>query len=207
MKKNLKKNLNLKKYHDYDDIECRQMRDVKDLFNLSIDEDYCKPVITNDLFNSNYIEYESKGDKNKTLLIKEYLNVIRPYLKGIIKDYKTQGEWKIQLIMVVTFISSIDFNENRTMHTKSNNIEIMMGNEADEIIEELFESLSEKYEERLEEKMRGGKFSLIVLIYCIMLISVDLFSVDNFHKISSNKDGAYIDSPKWLKNTTATINP
>ena len=179
MKKNLSK---LKKYHDYDDIEYGGMRDVKDLFNLSVDEDYYKPIKTNDLFNSNYIEYESKGDKNKTLLIKEYLNVIRPYLKGIINDYKTQGEWKIQLIMVVTFISSIDSNENRIMHTKSNNIKIMMGNEADEIIEELFESLLEKYEERLEEKMRGGKSSLIVLIYCIMLISVDLFSVDNFIK-------------------------
>ena len=39
--KRLKKNLSkLKKYHDYDDTEYRGMRDVKDLFNLSIDEDY-----------------------------------------------------------------------------------------------------------------------------------------------------------------------
>ena len=133
--------------------------------------------------------------------------MIRPYLKAIVNDYKTQGEWKIQLIMVVTFISSVDSNENRTMRTKSNNIEIMMGNEADEIIEEFFESLLQKYEERLEEKMRGGNFFLIELIYCIMLISVDLFSVDNLHKISLNKYGSYIDSPKWLKNNMATTNP
>ena len=109
--------------------------------------------------------------------------------------------------MVVTFISSVDSNENRTMRTKSNNIEIMMGNEADEIIEEFFESLLQKYEERLEEKMRGANFFLIELIYCIMLISVDLFSVDNLHKISLNKYGSYIDCPKWLKNNMATINP
>ena len=31
------------------------------------------------------------------------------------------------------------------MNTKSNNIEIMMGNEADEIIEKLSESLLQKY--------------------------------------------------------------
>ena len=43
--------------------------------------------------------------------------------------------------MVINFISSKDSDEIRTMHTKSNNIEIMMDNETDEIIEELFKSL------------------------------------------------------------------
>ena len=91
IEKNLSK---LKKYHDYDDIEYRGIRDIKNLFYLSIDEDYYKPIKTNDAFNSNYIEYESKGDKNKTLSIKEYLNMIRSYLSDIINDHKTQGEWK-----------------------------------------------------------------------------------------------------------------
>ena len=153
---NIEKNLSrLKKYHDYDDIEYRGIRDIKNLFDLSTDEDYCKPIKTNDTFNVNYIEYERKGDKNNTLSIKEYLNMIRPYLRDIINDQKTQGEWKvysgnevidyktqeewkIQLIMVINFISSKDSDEIRTMCTKSNNIEIMMANETDEIIEEIF---------------------------------------------------------------------
>ena len=93
---NIEKNLSkLKKYHDYDDIEYRGIRDIKKLFYLSTDEDYYKPIKTNDAFDSNYIEYESKGDKNKTLSIKEYLNMIRPYLRDIINDQKTQGEWKV----------------------------------------------------------------------------------------------------------------
>ena len=92
MRKNLSK---LKKYHDFDDIEYRGIRDVNILFDLSNDEDYYKPIKTNDAFNSNYIEYESKGDKNKTLSIKEYLNMIRPYLRDIINDHKTQGNWKV----------------------------------------------------------------------------------------------------------------
>ena len=29
-----------------------------------------------------------------SLSIKEYLNMIRPYLGDIINDHKTQGEWK-----------------------------------------------------------------------------------------------------------------
>ena len=57
----LEKNLSkLKKYYDYDDIEYRGIRDVKNLFDFSIDEDYYKPMITNSALNNNYIEYESK---------------------------------------------------------------------------------------------------------------------------------------------------
>ena len=67
--------------------------------------------------------------------------MIRPYLRDIVNDHKTQGEWKIQLTIIITFMSSDNSHEIRTMHTKSTNIEIMMGNETDEIIEKSFESL------------------------------------------------------------------
>ena len=95
--------------------------------------------------------------------------MIRLYLSDIINDYKTFenlkvhssneefdyetqfGEWKIQLTMSINFISSKDSDETRNMHTKSNNIEIMVGSETDEIIEELFKSLLQRYQEGLEE--------------------------------------------------------
>ena len=73
----------------------------------------------------------------------------------LINDYKTQGERKIQLTMIINFKSSKDSDEIRTMHTKSNNIETMMGNETDEVVKKLFESLLQRYQEGLEEKMRG----------------------------------------------------
>ena len=91
--------------------------------------------------------------------------MIRPYLSDIINDhkipkilkvhssnevidYETQfGEWKIQLTMSINFISSKDSDETRNMHTKSNNIEIMVGSETNEIIEELFKSLLQRYQE------------------------------------------------------------
>ena len=112
----------MKKYHYYDDVEYKEIRYVKKLFDLSVDEYYYKPIKTNDAFNSNYIEYENKGD-NKSLSIKYYLNVIRPYLRDIINDHKMQTEWKIQLITIIDFISCKNSNK---IHTKSNNIEIMM---------------------------------------------------------------------------------
>ena len=44
-----------KKYYDRDDVEYKGMRNIKDLFDLSIDEDYYKPIITKGAFNNNYI--------------------------------------------------------------------------------------------------------------------------------------------------------
>ena len=60
--------------------------------------------------------------------------------------------------MQINFISSKDAREARNMHTKSDNIEIMMGSETDDIIGELFKSLFQKYQEGLEESMRGSEF-------------------------------------------------
>ena len=51
--------------------------------------------------------------------------------------------------MVINFISSKDSDEIRTMRSKSNNIEIIMGNETDEIIKEF---LLQKYKEELKQK-------------------------------------------------------
>ena len=47
-----------KKYYDYDDIEYRGIRNVRDLFDLSIDEDYYEPIIVRSAFDGNYIQYE-----------------------------------------------------------------------------------------------------------------------------------------------------
>ena len=46
----------------------------------------------------------------------------------MINYHKTQGEWKIHLTMTINFSSSKDSNETRTMHMKSDNIEIIIDN-------------------------------------------------------------------------------
>ena len=55
-------------------------------------EDYYNSLSNGNAFSSNYIEYESNRDKDKTLFIDNYLDMIRQYLSDIIKDHKTQGE-------------------------------------------------------------------------------------------------------------------
>ena len=44
------------------------------------------------------------------------------------------------------------------MCTQSDDIEIMMGSEIDEIIEELFKYLLQRYQEGLEESIKGSHF-------------------------------------------------
>ena len=143
-------------------------------------EDNYKPERIGNAFSSNYIEYKRNGDK--TLSIKGYLDEIKPYLSNIINKHKTQGEWKIQLKMAINFIYSKDSDEICTMHTKTNKVEILIGCETNEIIEEVYESLSQRYQEGLEEKMKGSEF---------IFDSVDVLYY-KLHKISLNRGGSYI---------------
>ena len=93
----------LDKYYHDDDFEFRGIRNIQDLFKSSIDEDYYKPTLVKSGYNSNYIQYESIGDK--ILTVKEYLGLIEPYLANMINDYKSKSEWKIQLTAEINFTS------------------------------------------------------------------------------------------------------
>ena len=64
------------------------------------------------------MEYESSGDRNKNLSIKEYFNEIKLYLSNLQKF----DTWKIQLTFAVIFVSSKYVDETRVMYSKSNNI-------------------------------------------------------------------------------------
>ena len=99
--------------------------------------------------------------------------------------------------MKITFISSLDIGEIRTTDSKSDKVEITIGNEADDVIKELFESFKKRCQEGLEIKMRGSQF---------VFESVDLLYY-SLHKTSLNRVGSYIDSPSWLKSKGATLNP
>ena len=143
------------------------------------------------------MEYESRGDKNKKLSPEDYLDIFKPFLRDMINNHKTHEEWKIQLIMWKNLISSLDTREFRIMHSKSDNVEIMIGIEIDDVINEFFESLLRRYQD-LETRMEEGSgfvFESVDLIYYSLL------------KISLNRGGSYIDSPSWIKNKRATVNP
>ena len=87
-----KKILKLDKYHDHDDYEYKGIKDIKDLFKLSIDKDYYKPVLVKSGYNNNYVQYESKGDR--ILTIQEYFALIEKYLRKLINHYKMKVSGK-----------------------------------------------------------------------------------------------------------------
>ena len=115
----------------------------------------------------------------------------------MINNHKAHGEWKIQLVMKINFISSLDDNEFRVIYTKSDNVEIMSGTETSDAINGLFKSFFRRYQEELQTKMIGSSFTFerVNSLYY------------HLHKISLNRGGSYIDSPEWLKYKGVTINP
>ena len=82
------------------------------------------------------------------------------------------------------------------MHSKCANIEIMINDEADEVIKEHFDSLKNRYQNNVKSmKARDFVFDYIQLLYF------------KCHEINLNRGGSYIDSPDWIINKKATINP
>ena len=176
-------------------IKDRIIRDIRNLFEYE-EEDYYKPVMVNKFWGNYHIEYKVQGDR-KTLSVEVYLNKIKPYLKDIINDLIKSDTWKIRLTIKINFISSKNDNDKgRVMHSRSGNIEIMINDEADEVIEKLFKSLKKRYQNNLE-KMEGREF----FFKCVNLLHYKC------HKINPNRGGSYIDSRDWIKNKKVTINP
>ena len=113
------------------------------LFN---EEDCYKPTEVKSAFNGSYLFYESTGDKDANLALYEYFDKIIPYLRYMIDDYKSKGEWKIQITMRIIFISFI------VMHTKSDNVEIMNGTD---MVLMLLINFYEKISRRTRDKNEG----------------------------------------------------
>ena len=127
----LVKNLDKKEkyqYYDRDDLDYYGIKDIENLFDNVDDDDYYKPILIKSSFNDNYKYYESRGDKDKKLSVKQYLYKIIPYLSDVINDHKTirneSSEWKIQINMYVNFISSKGTGEIRTIYVWSENEKI-----------------------------------------------------------------------------------
>ena len=131
--------------YDFADDEYRKIRSIRTLFK-EFDRDYYKPIRTDNGFagrRNNYIEYKSKGDRYENLSPKEYLNMIRPYLRDLINEHKPidesndddddddddtdHAEWKIQLSMQNS--STANFEETCTICSKSELVEIFMGSD------------------------------------------------------------------------------
>ena len=225
----LEKSLRFKKFHgnidsvDYEDLdnydynydfadddEYRKIGSIRTLFK-EFDRDYYKPIRTDDGFagrRNNYIEYKSKGDRYENLSPKEYLNMIKPYLRDLINNHKTamesnneendRAEWKIQLVMQNNFISDEDFEDTRTTYSANEPVEIFKGSGTEHAIDTLFNTILGRIQQVTEtSNERGSGFSheSVALLYYY------------FQKIDIRRAESYIVSPDWIASKKATINP
>ena len=132
---------------------------------------------------------DSNGDKNRNLSLDEYLNKIRPYLRNITIDLQNSDTWKIQLTITINFISLKDVEEERVMHSRSNNIKFTSYNDANGIAGEIFESLRSRNQRNLETSMIGSDF---------IFDSNQLMYYER-RKVNFRRGGSYICSPNSIK--------
>ena len=170
------------------------------MFDNIDDDDYYKPILVKSSFDENYKYYENRDDKDKKLSIEEYLDMIKPYLSDLINENKaienSFNEWKIQANMRVNFVSSNDTGEIRTIFVLSDNEEIRLGNETDDIVKRLISSFLNNYQKEEIILRNGSNF---------VFESVGLLSY-HIHKTSLKRGKSYIKSPKCIANKEATIN-
>ena len=97
-----------------------------------------------------------------------------------------RAEWKIQLAMQNSCISTRSFEETRTIYTKS------------DVIDKLFNTLLQRFQKSQEtSNERGSEF---------IPDSVELLEYE-LHKIDIIRAESYIVSPDWIASKKATINP
>ena len=70
---------------------------------------------------------------------------MKPYLKNIINDLQNSDTSRIQLTIEINFITSKDAEEERLMHSTSDNINFSPYSDVNEVIYQLFESLLLRY--------------------------------------------------------------
>ena len=138
----------------------------------NIDDDYYKPILAKSSFDENYKYYDSRGDKHKKLSIEQDLDIIKPYLSDLINENKaietSSNEWKIQINMHVNFVSSNDTGEVRTVFVRTDNKEIRLGNETDDVIKGLINSFLNNYQKE-ELILRNGSNFVIWKCWFIVL--------------------------------------
>ena len=99
--------------------------------------------------------------------------------------------------MHVNFISSKDTGENHTIFVWSDNEEVRLGNETDDITKELFKSFLNNFQKEEIILRKRSDF---------LFESADLWSY-SVHKISLKRGKSYPKAVQWVINERATINP
>ena len=120
--------------------------------------------------------------------------MVIPKIEELINNHKN-NEYKIQLSIGVNFINITGEENTHTFYVKSDNEEIRLSSNTNNFVKKLFNTFLNNHQNE-EQILRNESYSICE--------SVD---VDHFHKIDLKRGSSYINSPKWIKNKGATIDP
>ena len=180
---------------NYDDLQYQGISDIKHTLDIINIDSYYEPELIASAFDKHYERYRINGDKDKELSLNAYFNAVRQNVVELITK-KNIGERKVQLVISAVFINYLN-NENAEKYAYNDNIVIRTADDSNKITTNLYNSLKHKFQETLENKMQGSSF---VFDYVNFL---DL----KFNKVDLIRGGTYIETPKWISNKKATINP
>ena len=93
-------------------IKGKTISDIRNRFELE-NVEYYKPIKVGNFYSINDIEFDCNDDRDKKLLIQEYLSKVQPYLKDIMINLQKSDTWEIQLTIANNFISSIDIDKEQ----------------------------------------------------------------------------------------------
>ena len=113
----------------------------------------------NDFDNARMKKISEDFNKSKDRFLKPKIKEIRRKLYDIEKKGLSKSKIKEIEQNLIELEESL-LEETHTVHTKSLNIDIMMGNETDIIIKKLLESLLQNCPKDLEESLRKSEFFL-----------------------------------------------
>ena len=170
------------------DLNCNDLQyqcissDLKNTFNIININNYYEADLIASAFDKHYERYRINGDKNKELSLDIYLDTVRKNVAELINK-KNIGEYPN--------------NEKAEKYTCSDNVELRTTDYSNIITTTLYNSLLKKYQETLENKMQGSSF----VFHYVNFLDI------NFSQIDLIRTSSYIQSPKWVSNKKATINP
>ena len=110
-------------------------------------------------------------------------------MRYIIINIEKSDTWKILLAIGINFISPKHVDEERVIHSNSNNIEFRPYDNTDEVVDELTSFKIPNWFRNINDFI----FNSFQLLY------------NKCHKINFKRRGSYIDSVDWIKKKKAML--
>ena len=178
---------------DYRDNNYANIDDIEYVFDDI--GNYYQPILASSLFRNGSQRYHFRGDPMRNMSVIAYFDKITPYLRVLIDENKLFVQ-KIQSDIGINIVH-ISEQKRITHFSRSNNVICLPSSDTSDIINQLLSSLYQKYQEDLRLLHASSSFTYESVEECNI----------HFNKKDLRSGATYIESPKWLKNKKATINP